>query len=410
MSLQAHPGLAPSGPFFTSAAQRIALARERFFDAGDRPSGLVPEAVLQSWSRCLRARRDPDRSVAFEPVTPARVQTVLRRNRHLLAAATRELAHLAHALQGTSGTALLTDAAGVVIGNSRAAPRAHEQVMPAASRIGVDLSEEVIGTSAPGITLRTGAPCAVTGGEHFFGNVGAMHCVAAPIRDRRGSVAGVLDISSEHLPFAFDASALVALYATAIENRLLCAESADRLVLHLQLAPTLLDTPLAGMLCLDDGGRLDWANAAAARLLGLPPAWAAGSGPWAEDVLGLTLASCARWADLGEPRAWRLPTGLAIWLQVRRASRSDTPHGRPADADDTPPPAARPEMPTVPASAPDAPALRPPGTLRDADRACVRRAIEACGGNVAAAARRLGVSRGLIYRRLRESRTDDAAG
>ena len=56
----------PAQPFFTSPQQRAALARERFFDQGERPTGLVSEAVIQSWSRCFAARRDPGYAVSFD--------------------------------------------------------------------------------------------------------------------------------------------------------------------------------------------------------------------------------------------------------------------------------------------------------------------------------------------------------
>jgi transcriptional regulator of acetoin/glycerol metabolism len=39
--------------------------------------------------------------------------------------------------------------------------------------------------------------------------------------------------------------------------------------------------------------------------------------------------------------------------------------------------------------------------LRESDLDLIRTTLQACGGNVSEAAKRLGVSRGLIYRRLR---------
>jgi hypothetical protein len=53
----------PAQPFFTSPEQRVALAHDRYFEHGERPSGLVSEAVLQSWTRCRSARRNPAHSV-----------------------------------------------------------------------------------------------------------------------------------------------------------------------------------------------------------------------------------------------------------------------------------------------------------------------------------------------------------
>jgi transcriptional regulator of acetoin/glycerol metabolism len=42
-------------------------------------------------------------------------------------------------------------------------------------------------------------------------------------------------------------------------------------------------------------------------------------------------------------------------------------------------------------------------TLRDNDRDLIARTLQACEGNVSKAARALGVSRGLVYRHLKDS-------
>jgi transcriptional regulator of acetoin/glycerol metabolism len=46
----------------------------------------------------------------------------------------------------------------------------------------------------------------------------------------------------------------------------------------------------------------------------------------------------------------------------------------------------------------------PGGTLRDNDKHLIERTVHACGGNVSKAARTLGVSRGLIYRHLKQAK------
>jgi len=43
--------------------------------------------------------------------------------------------------------------------------------MPIATRTGVNLSEDAVGTTAPGVAARTGKAVSVQGGEHFFDNV-----------------------------------------------------------------------------------------------------------------------------------------------------------------------------------------------------------------------------------------------
>jgi transcriptional regulator of acetoin/glycerol metabolism len=387
----------PAGPFFATAQQRTALARERFFEHGVRPSGLVSELVIQSWQRCLQAHRDPAYVPTFNPVTASRVHSVLARTRLLREAATDEFSQLQAALAGTTGTAILTDAEGVVVVTTFGATRAQEVLMPLCARVGVNLGEQSVGTTAPGITAHTGQPSVVQGCEHFFGAVQVMHCAAAPIHDVRGRLAGVLDLSSEHLPFNFDAAAVVGLYATAIENRLLCAQSADHLVVQLQVAAPLLDTPMAGLVGVASDGCIAWLNNVAARLLGLPPQRQAASAPRVEDTFGCAAETLASLARRTAAATLVLPNGLRVWIRTRRPSHDGAARlhhlGQPLPAEA--PPDAHPAPAT--AAAPG----KPTGTLRDADRQLIAQTLQSCDGNVSQAARRLGVSRGLIYRHLR---------
>lgn len=388
-----HAAAWPSNPFFVTAQQRLALARRRYFEEGVRPSGMVSEAVIQSWQRCVQAHHDPSRVPEFNPVTTSRIHGVLGRSRLLLEAASDELSQLQATLAGTTGTAILTDALGVVVGTTFSRERVEEQLMPLCARVGVNLAEEAVGTTAPGITARTRQASVVQGCEHFFGAVQVMYCAAAPIHDVRGQLAGVLDLSSEHLPFNFDAASLVGLYATAIENRLLCAQSTEHLVVQMQVAPTLLGTPMAGLAGIASDGRIDWLNAVAARLLGLPVQRHADTRPLVEEVFGHSPSVLASLVRRDTPAPVQLPNGLMVWMRTRLQAHDgvSAPQviGRAAPAE--PPPAPKPVMQ----------AATPAGTLRETDHHLIAQTLEACDGNVSKAARRLGVSRGLIYRHLK---------
>jgi transcriptional regulator of acetoin/glycerol metabolism len=380
----------PANPFFASPEQRVALARQRFFEEGVRPSGLVSEAVLQSWSRCLRRHPDPARPAVFEPVTPSRVHGALRSNRDLLQAAGEEMVRLRLTLAGTSGTAILTDANGVVIGTTFSQAQSHERLMPVTTRVGVNLAEEVVGTTAPGITAHSGEASVVRGGEHFFGNVHVMHCAAAPIRDVRGRLAGVLDLSSEGIPFGFDAGSVVAYYAAEIENRLLCAQSTEHLVVRLQIAPSLLDTPMAALLGITGDGRIDWLNGAAARLLGLAPSAGTAFSSRAADSLGMSLETLAGLSLLAEPQPAHLPNGLMVWLRSEWRAPDGGRHLQPA-------------QPEIRAEAAERPSAAASATLRETEHQTIVRVHGECGGNISKVARALGVSRGRIYRHLRQA-------
>ena len=100
----------------------------------------------------------------------------------------------------------------------------------------------------------------------------------------------------------------------------------------------------------------------------------------------------------------RLPNGLLVHvrceLQARDGHRQVFAVGKPlqeAPSVDVLADRALPHM-----SAQDDAAASPavePASLRDADVDLIARTLKECGGNVSAAARKLRVSRGLIYRR-----------
>jgi len=391
----------PASPFFNTPEQRLSLARQRFFEQGERPTGLVSEAVIQSWMRCLQQRQQPERPVVFEPVTTSRVHGVLMRNRLLLQVAAAEMAQLQRALAGTSAAALLVDAQGVVMHSTWQPGHAGSPVMDLAARVGVNLSEAAVGTTAPGVAAHVGRVVKVEGAEHFAHGVHGMQCAAAPVRDAGGRLVAVLDLSSEGRSFGFDAAMLVERYARGIENRLLCAQSRARspghIVVRLQLDAALLPGPWAGLIGVDEEGRVEWLNGAAAALLGQHSAWAAPAGLASEALLGLSPAALHAACGATTPQRLRLPSGLSVWSLCRRAGHES--FESPADADAS-----------AAASAPDAGAAAAPApTLHDADHRLVQQTLQACGGNVSQAARRLGVSRGLIYRHLKK-RADQASG
>jgi sigma-54 dependent transcriptional regulator, acetoin dehydrogenase operon transcriptional activator AcoR len=406
--------------FFQSRPARIELARQRFFEEGQSPTGVVGDAVFESWARCLRMHGNPNEQATFEPVTASRTHLALQKNRQLRQAWMDELPRLESILGTTSCAAMLTDATGVLIGAS-CVGRSHEELMPIATRLGVNLSEDAVGTTAPGVAARTGKAVCVMGGEHFFDSVKEMHCAAAPIRDIRGRLAGVLDLSSEHIPFEFDAAAVAGLYAGAIENRLLVAQSTEHLVIRFQVAPELLDSAMVGLIGIDADGRLAWENGVARGLLGAAklPWLCAENAP--EERLGLAWAQLASLpADGIAPLA--LPNGLKVWARAEMRARDghrglvsasrEPPALRIADSN----PEARDALPPLSILA-DATASMAPlpadevpwmaaatiatPRLRESDLELIQKTLRDCNGNVSDAAERLGVSRGLIYRRLR---------
>lgn len=374
-----HPG-PPVQLFFSTPAQRAALARERFFEEGEQPTGLVNEAVLQSWSRCNAAGKRTRDRIEAEPLSALRTDAALRQSRLLRAAASPALAQLEQALAGTPSQLLLTNAQGVIVCTGQRTPCAAESALPALARLGMDLSEASLGTTAPGIVSATGKGCSVLANEHFNEAILGIQCAAAPIRGVDGQLAGVLDLSVEGRGFGFDAYALIASYARGIENRLLQLQSDDLLVLAFHADPALLGTPLEALAGIDGGGVVHWTNATAARLTG------AQRGLPALEVFGQPLHALVALARHPGPHALCLPNGLTAWCGARLQARDGAAALTPVAVACTAP--AADEPPTA------------PRTLEETQADSIAQALQAAGGKVARAARALGVSRGVIYRHL----------
>ncbi|MBI5718914.1 MAG: Fis family transcriptional regulator [Burkholderiales bacterium] len=435
-----------NGLFFGTPAHRVALARERFFGESQRPSGLVAESVIGSWQRSLAHGLVPHQRPAFEPVSRARVERLQQRTRVLLQAAGPECERLDETLAGTRCKALLTDAGGIVVRTTPTQGRAGH-LLETSGRVGVYLGEPNFGSTAPGITAASGEACVVSGGEHFFDLLKAMHCVAAPVRDREGRLAAVLDLSVQDEAFAFDALSLVRLTATAIENRLFALQSAGQWLLRMQLAPALLGTPLEGLVAIDDDGRegrVRALNACAVQLLRPPPSPGALS---TEALLNLSRAALHALARDGQAHTLRLPCGVQVWVKVHApgsgaassapssaanaassapspspaaaaataaagvlaVAAASSPHDattprfdRPAAEDAVPmPPGAPIPAPPDAAAAAAAPAS---ASLRAASDELIAETLVRTRGNVSRAAAALGVSRGLVYRSIQRQR------
>jgi transcriptional regulator of acetoin/glycerol metabolism len=404
MSLPSNPGAAGAAlralSFSRTRAERVALARQQFFEEGVRPSGLVGEAVLQSWMRCARAHANRQGVVAFDPVSASRLHATLNRNRELLEAARAELHSMESSLAGTDSRVLLTDAQGVIVHTTHNPMAAQQPILRKTARVGVNIAESVVGTTAPGIVASTGHAVTVDGAEHYFEFLREMRCAAAPIRDVHGRLAAVLDITVESRQFGFDAAEVVALYATSIENRLLQAQSADQLLLRFQASPALLGTPLEALAGVSADGQVQWINAAGARLVGRLPE------PGARDVqqlFGLDLPALLRLGSDEAAQPVRLASGLGVWLQARLQARDgiDFRHAvAVGPAMDATEPVATKANPAAEPAAIDA-AAAADGSLQGHSRKLIEETLAAHGGNIAQAARQLRVSRGTLYRRLK---------
>lgn len=401
-----------NNPFFVTRQERVALARQQYFEEGILPTGVVSDAIFQSWTRCHRGHHKSQDRIEFQPVSISRSQLALQKNRVLHEAWLSEMPALGNALGSAHCSAILTDATGVLIG---ATPANHmeQRIIPIAHRIGVNLSEAYVGTTAPGIVARTGKPASVWGAEHFNDAVSTMYCTAAPIHNIQGQLAGILDISSEGIPFKFDPSSVVGLYAASIENRLLMAQSTDLLIVKFQFLPAIIDTPMVGMIGFDLAGQLTWLNSVASQLLSLSVVPEERPPCTVNDIFEAGFDQLASQVGHGF-HAQQLRNGLQVFTTCTLQKQGGPIHPARHEA---PPTVSTPTamvtdiVPHSPSSARPvdmADGYLPASSLKQADADLIRKCLTEFKGNVSQVAKQLQVSRGLIYRRLQELGIDAA--
>jgi transcriptional regulator of acetoin/glycerol metabolism len=303
---------------------------------------------------------------------------------------------------------VLTDPTGVLIGLTPST-NSNQKIIPVAHRVGISLAEEFVGTTAPGLVARTGAQACVLGSEHYFDSVKDMFCAAAPIRGIDGNLAGILDISSEIAPFAFEPSSVVGAYASSIENRLLVTQAKNSILVKFQFLPGLMDSPMVGMLGVDFDGYLNWVNTVSNNLLKIPFDCRAGR-LRAEDVFGLSLNKLLALIDKGTS-IQRLSNGFSVYLSVTLCEKSpiethnfsseiliDARDDSDRGSSELNTGLSNQELPQLNASKIE--------SLKDADSELIKRYLAEYKGNISKVAKRLKVSRGLIYRRISELSID----
>ena len=369
-----------------SAEQRlrhIQNARQALLHDGQPAIGqLTSPWIAQSWQRCLENGLRPHQAVSFDMVTQQAMRRSEEANHTLLQAARPALKQLGHAIAETRYFAILTNADGVVVDVSgqidRSDPRAN-----VIARVGVDLSEKSVGTTAISAALNELHPVWLHRGEHFFNGNAAYSCAGAPLFGPDGQVVGMLDLTGIEVDERPELKHLVAQSARSIENAL-TLERPHKLLVRLNWPGRNLGDETDGLVCLDADGWVTGANQAARQMvsqLAGPKAGGAAS-VHSSEVFAMPyemLFEAAGRESYGQPAPIDVPlwSGLRLnAISIKRGHRTDDPISvRGTLTSDHP-------------------------SLREVETALIRKAVVQAKGNVMQAARELGISRATVYRKL----------
>ena len=375
--------------------RQIALARHAVLQEGQPALGGTTETwITRSWMRCLAEGQRPDKAVTFDVIPAQALNRIEEANHTLLTAARPALKKLGHAIANTRYFAILTNAQGVVVevdGHvDRTDPRAKS-----IARVGVDLSERAVGTSAIGAALTELRPVWLHRGEHFYAGNEAYSCAGAPLFGPDGQCVGMLDLTGVEAEERPELKYLVAQSARSIENAL-TVERPHSLLVRLNWPGRTLGDETDGLVCLDADGWVMGANQIARALIAqlIPVRHAGPSGqPTASLATTAPTLHCSELFAMpyemlfeaagrdayGQPA----PIDVPLWSGLRlHAISVNRDHAN------------------ISASALRSTAGGVHRSLRDVESALIRKAVTQARGNVMQAARELGISRATVYRKI----------
>jgi sigma-54 dependent transcriptional regulator, acetoin dehydrogenase operon transcriptional activator AcoR len=252
------------------ANRRVENAWMRLEQQGAPPAELLSADIYDSWMRCISHGLDTLRPPSPEFVSPAVLRQEQQRCSLVRGLALAEMHTLHQQIAGSNFMIAFATAEGLlldIISDSSFSDASDA----ACIRAGAVWTENVCGTNGLGTAAYLKRPIVVHGREHFFARYNNLTCVAAPIFAPDGELTGILDASSDCMSRQAHTQALVAMAATQIENGLFREQHRGNILVAFHNRGEYLHTLSAGLLAVDNEGKILAANRAARVLLhGLP--------------------------------------------------------------------------------------------------------------------------------------------
>ena len=253
-----------------SVAERATQAHGILRQSGTVPTNLLAAEIYESWLRCVALGLDSTRPPSINLASPKTLRCEQEERVLLRGLALAEMRTLHDQIAGSNFLIAFATPEGllldIVADQSFADTPEAKNIRP-----GSLWSETLCGTNGIGTAAFLKRPVVVHGSEHYFPSFGSLTCAASPIFAPDGSLAGILDASSDCVSRQTHTAALVCMAATQIENGLFRERHHRDILIAFHNRGEYLHTLTAGLIAVDDSGRILAANQAARILLhGLP--------------------------------------------------------------------------------------------------------------------------------------------
>lgn len=228
--------------------------------------GRIGHHVVRSWKRCLEAGLRPRNRPEDLVVNNTTFGLVAERNTILRSLARPELERLFGQASGSNYMLALGSSEGMMMDVLSDASFKDTEAGRTITE-GSVWSEALRGTNAMGLALHDRAPRSVWRGEHFFSSLGQVSCVAVPILDSYGEVAGVLDAATGNENWHPHSVALFNMSASKIESLLFYHQQKTHTILRVHPRLEYVQSVNAGLISLDADGSIVSMNQRAHEIL-----------------------------------------------------------------------------------------------------------------------------------------------
>ncbi|WP_435789751.1 sigma-54-dependent Fis family transcriptional regulator [Clostridium sp.] len=225
------------------------------------------DIISRSWERCKSYGIDPYENNFSVDITEDDLKMKYKEFLPLLETAKPLMKTLYNLIQNSDFMIRLTDGDGYVlehIGEDRLIHHHDFLVL----QDGYNISEDVIGTNAIGLSLITGGPIQVLGGEHYLHKYHKMTSSACPIKDEDNGILGVLSITGNYEFVHPHTLGMVVAAAKAIEKEMKLENSNKKLKIVNEQFYQITESISEGIIRIDSQGEITSMNRFARKLLG----------------------------------------------------------------------------------------------------------------------------------------------
>ena len=200
-----------------SVAERATQAHGILRQSGAVPSNLLAVDIYESWLRCVALGLDSTRPPPIDAASPKVLRSEQEQRVLLRGLALAEMRTLHEQIAGSNFLIAFATPEGLLL--DIVADKSFADTPEAKNiRPGTFWSEPLCGTNGIGTAAFLKRPVVVHGSEHYFPSFGSLTCAASPIFAPDGSLAGILDASSDCVSRQSHTAALVCMAALVLDE------------------------------------------------------------------------------------------------------------------------------------------------------------------------------------------------